>query len=274
MKQGSVWQKLRSGLRRIRVPLLIILAAASVGLFWKYYSDTRHLQQFAAKYVTGEELPSEMTLKLVRGIRRDLPSPANTGYYLLPVFDFLRPTAFQVSQTGGNCADKSRLLIVLLRQYGVRSQKYALYDDAQVPRHAVVDVEIEDRRRMVVDPYFGLYFPREEGGYYSLQDLKADEGILRARIAFLTAERSDTLGPRIARYKFDRYPYRHARSINWDKAGWSRQIYRWLKSFMGEQVDELTYPYIVERPEVVVLLGAVFLELLIAATLIPALRRH
>ena len=87
--------------------------------------------------------------------------------------DILRPDVLErtygarmeVLEHGGDCADRSRLLIVLLRHEGIYATKVALHDSQGSPQHAVVSASIEDEdHSMVIDALFGMYFPKPEGG--------------------------------------------------------------------------------------------------------------
>ena len=90
---------------------------------------------------------------------RHLPAATNESFFLLPIFKFLkflRPTARQVVEYGGDCADLSGLLIVLLRSRHVKASKWALYSRDSRAQHAIVEVEVEVGK-MVIDPLFGFH---------------------------------------------------------------------------------------------------------------------
>ncbi len=65
----------------------------------------------------------------------------------------------QVMEQGGDCADRSRLVIRMLRLHGIEASKWALYTKEMKSVHAVVELEAETGK-MVADPLYGLWFPR------------------------------------------------------------------------------------------------------------------
>jgi hypothetical protein len=177
-------------------------------------------------------------------------------------------------ETGGDCADVSRLLIIFLHLHGIHSSKVALYDSNLKPQHAVVEVDIENNNKMVVDAYYGLFFPKPLGGYYSLSDLKSREEILHARIAQLVALATDTQPPKLSRYPYNLYTYSHPRTINWDKSSARQFLYQTLKFLFGEEwVDSLERPYFVERPVLIMLYSIFLLQATLLLTYASRFRR-
>ena len=71
-------------------------------------------------------------------------------------------------EQGGDCADRSRLVIRMLRLHGIGASKWALYTKEMKSVHAVVELEAETGK-MVADPDFGLWFPRPAEGIYGIR---------------------------------------------------------------------------------------------------------
>ena len=220
-------------------------------LLAKYAADDAVLDDVIE--LDGNMAPSQKVTALVNYIESNVPKVETTDESFLPGLSVLRPTARQVLEKGGDCADRSRLLIELLKREGVSASKIALYDRQGVPQHAVVEAVIEDAdRAMAVDALFGMYFPNPRGGYHSVADINRDEAILAARIAALGPSQAD-----ISTYPIDRYTYASPRSINWDKSPLMRWLYRGLRAVMGDAVDDLSRPAIVEDPVLMTLVGAI-----------------
>ena len=268
---AEVRSLLRTGTARARIVLLIGLLAAEAGLIHIYVSDNAFLRDRVAEAVAGVERPSELVVTLTDFVRREVPPKIEQKPFLHPLFMPLRPPPRAVVEWGGDCADKSRLLITLLRLHGVSAGKVALYDDGGVSRHAVVRADIENGATMVVDALYGMYFPRPAGGYYTVSDITADEGILKARVAQLGADGGDGFRPPVARYPFDRYTYRQPRSINWEKLFLTRWLYAGLHAVMGDDVDTITRPFWAERPALMLLFLCVGLQLFLLATWLPGM---
>ena len=87
--------------------------------------------------------------------------------------------------------DRSRLVIRLLRLHGIEASKWALYTKEMKSVHAVVELEAETGK-MVADPLYGLWFPRPDGGYYDIKELRQSPSILRGRIQTLVREGNAT----------------------------------------------------------------------------------
>jgi hypothetical protein len=179
--------------------------------------------------------PSEQAIKVVESLK-GLPvkefsaTRQDSPYFLLPIFSFLRPMPRQVMEQGGDCADRSRLVIRMLRQHGIEASKWALYTKEMKSVHAVVELEAETGK-MVADPDFGLWFPRSNGGYYSIRDLRQSPKILRDRIQSLVEQ-----GIR---------PW----AVTWP-------LYKVLSVIMGPSVDDLQRPAFVEAPQLMVVIIA------------------
>jgi hypothetical protein len=241
----------RSGWRsRSAIAAVLLCAILDGALLAKYMSDDAVLERVIE--LDDTLTPSGKVVSIIDYIETNVPKRETTDESFIPGLAFLRPTARQVLEKGGDCADRSRLLIELLKREGVSASKVALYDRQGVPQHAVVEAVIEDEdRAMAVDALFGMYFPNPAGGFHSIADINRDESILVARIEALGPSEAD-----IRSYPVDRYTYASPRSINWDKSPMMRGLYRGLRAVMGDAVDDLERPAIVEDPVLMTLVGA------------------
>jgi len=218
--------------------------------------------------VAARELPpSEVTLRALE-LLKDLPSiDSNEQYFLLPAFHFLRATPRQILRDGGDCADRSRLLIALLHTRSIFASKWALYSKNLHPAHSVIEVHTE-QGLMVVDPLFGLWFPRPGGGYYSIEDLRRDPGLLYGRVRYQQSHQLRTGGANIDRYPLQVYIYGLARTINWDKSAAEHFCYRILHSLIGRKADYIPRPNWAEQPSLIAFAMVTLLELLLAVVVL------
>ncbi len=243
--------------RLVGIALAASLAAQILVLGF-YARDQRYLAQLMDAIASPSLPPSEQALR-VSAFLRDKPSDTNDSYFLLPLFRLLRATPRQAAEQGGDCADRSRLLVELLALRGIHASKWALYAPDLLPKHAVAEVQAETGK-MVVDPLFGLTFPRPGGGYYGIEDLRRDPTILRQRVLQLRAQHARPDAEKLERYPLDQYVYDHARTINWEKSTVLRVAYPVLHALMGDRVDRLTRPEWAEQPALMVVLYLVGLE--------------
>jgi hypothetical protein len=233
--------------------LFVPLVSLQLSCLVYYVQERRSLSAYLDSVSTPSLAATEQIKQVVSSLKNK-PSEGNESYFLLPVFRFLRPTPRQVIENGGDCADRSRLLERLLQLRGISSSKWALYDAHGESVHAVIQADVESGK-MVVDPLFGIWFPKPSGGYYAISDLKRDPGILRQRINELQAKGLKPGADSLASYDVDRYTYAHARTINWNKSAIMRYTYQLLHGLLGETADNLHRPAFVEEPPLLVFYG-------------------
>jgi hypothetical protein len=241
---------------------LVALLVLGVGMvqvvaFVSYVEEQAYLGKLEDA-LGAPSLPPSVVAKRIVAYLKTRPAIANPGYAVLPLFRPLRPTARQVAERGGDCADRARLMIRLLALRGIEASKWALYAPDGTPVHAAVEVQTE-AGPMAVDPLYGMWFP-EAGGYHGIRDLRANPEILRARLGELLAQGANPGVARLAHYPADRYVYDDARTINWDKSVLTRVLYRGLRWIGGDRIDDLPRPAISEEPALMIILGLGVLE--------------
>lgn len=248
----------RKGGSRWWLIALVAVVALQLVSFFSYWRDQRYLERLFDQIASPTLPPSEQAKKLAIYLW-DKSYETNESYFLLPIFRFLRPTPRQVAEHGGDCADRSRFMVAMLELRDIKASKWALYSPDLRPVHAVVEVETETGK-MVVDPLFGLWFPRPEGGYYGIEDLRANPRILPARTSELLSWAQRPFPFRIESYDLDEYIYTNARSINWGKSRVTEFLYRILHKLRGEKVNRIERPGITARPALMLIVGLVPLE--------------
>jgi hypothetical protein len=238
--------------------LLLVFVGAQLLALSSHLADQRYLSVLADSIANSALSPSEQAQNISRFLR-DKSSETNAHYFAFPILRFLRATPRQVAEYGGDCADRSRLMVVLLDLHGIRSSKWALYSSEGQPRHAVVELNAESGK-MVMDGLFGLSFPKPGGGYYGIADLRENPDTLRSRIATLESQGQRPGTDRLEGYPQTLYVYGYARTINWDKSAFLLLMYRGLHSLFGPRVDTIYRPVVVEQPALMVIWGLAGLE--------------
>src|SRR5256885_4103669 len=248
------------------------LLALQICSFLYYVREQRVLADYFNRVTSLSSPPSRQLQDIVLSLKAK-PDNGNESYFLFPFFSFLRPTPLQVVERGGDCADRSRLVIALLHLHGISASKWALYNARGESLHAVVQADVESGK-MVVDPLFGMWFPKSAGGYYAIRELKQEPQILSRRISELRTQGLDPGADRLATYRLDDYVYANARTINWNKSTPMKYTYRLLHIVMGDKADELRRPAFVEEPPLMVIYGTLGLDLFLVTTWFFVARRR
>lgn len=248
--------------RAATVVAIGLLLSASICAV-SYERDRRVLSALAHDLSADAKTPCETVINLMDWVYHDLGTRRNENHFL---FSSLGPTPVQVMRSGGDCADKSRLLCALLREVGVSATPTMSFDPKTgVPVHTIVEAEPLAGRRMIVDPSYNLLFPRaDESGYYGILDIRRDPAIVQRRIDELFQRLPDQREEN--KYYLAAYTgYHELSTFNWEaRASYAviRDIlYRWI----GEDVYRLPRPFFLERPKLVVLIGCVLGGLLLLA---------
>lgn len=246
---------------RIRNLIAVVIACLFVLQcisFIDYLNEEEYLLGLMDRVAPRSLPPSEQAIKVVESLKA-LSAIGNDSYFLLPIFSVLRPIPRQVLEQGGDCGDRSRLVIRMLRLHGIGASKWALYTKEMKSVHAVVELEAE-AGKMVADPLYGLWFPRPDGGYYDIKELRQSPSILQGRIQTLLREGVRPGSSDLKSYPIDEYTYQYAKSINWEKWVVTWPLYKALSVIMGPSVDDLQRPAFVEAPQIMVVIMAAVLQ--------------
>lgn len=194
------------------IVLSVVLILSSLW-HWRVWREERaFLRGKAETAISGAPSDSERIARLTTWVYHQQGFAKNQGFYLWPKLD---ATPTQIYQRGGDCEDKSKLLMVMLAEVGIDSTMAMLRPCRTcMPTHVVVAAESESGL-IAADPVYNIMFPKPGGGYYTVQEMRADPSILPSRIAALTAEQGP--GSKVSRYKLDIEGYDHVTSFNWDK---------------------------------------------------------
>ena len=237
------------------IACLLVLQCISIV---HYLNEEKYLLNLMDSIAPRSLPPSEQAIKVVESLK-PLPEIENSSYFLLPIFSVLRPMPRQVIEQGGNCADRSRLVIRMLRLHGIDASKWALYTKEMKSVHAVVELQAENGK-MVADPLYGLWFPSSSGGYYSIRELRQSPNILSDRIQSLVAQGKRPGSSDLRKYPVEEYSYEYAKTINWEKWVVTWPLYKILRFIMGTRIDDLQRPVLVEAPQLMVVMMAALLQ--------------
>ena len=232
--------------------------------FIDYLNEEEYLLGLMDRVASRSLLPSDQAIKVVESLKglpvKDFSAlQQDSRYFLLPIFSFLRPMPRQVMEQGGDCADRSRLVIRMLRLHGIGASKWALYTKEMKSVHAVVELEAETGK-MVADPDFGLWFPRSSGGYYGIRELRQSPNILRDRVQSFVEQGKRPGAVDLLKYPLNDYTYEYAKSINWEKWAVTWPLYKALSIILGPSIDNLQRPAFVEAPQLMVVIMAALLQ--------------
>ena len=249
--------------------LLFVLLGVALGtaagvVLLSYSQDRRRLRGIALEVCGGAPKDGRAVAVLNHWIYANRGFAKNRHRF---VHRKLGPTPVQVLEHGGDCADKSRLLIAMLQTVRVPSTAVMLYDTAGgVATHTVVEARVAGAR-IAADPVFDIVFPDGRGGFFGIRDLRALPARLPQRLDELVAERG--AADKVSHYKRETESYRWPRTINWEKNGVLRALARGLRLFVDEPAL-LPRPRILEDPKLLVgavLTGAALATLTLAIVL-------
>ena len=200
-------------------------------------NDNKLLREISVENTKNCQTDAERTIALTDWVFHNKGFAKNKSYFLFSGFG---PTPIQVLDQGGDCADKSRLLAAMLSTIKIPSTLAMLYPCEECPPiHTVVESKYETGW-MVVDPVNNIYFPDSVGGYYGIEQLATEPELLVDRIRNLRAENG--IAHKSHFYDFDRYDYKHVRTINWNKNAFTRVAVYFVSIFADD-------PYLVRRPQ-------------------------
>ena len=240
-------------LRTASVVVLAVCVLIQAAALAKYAQDQEYLKALMSS-LASPSIPASQQAEAISKYLALKPDDSNNAYFLLPIFGVLRPSARAVADQGGDCADRSRLMVVLLETRHIHASKWALYTPSGQPHHAVVELRSE-AGNMVIDPLYNMWFPKPGGGFYDIDDLRADPSILRNRVLTLQADTADQLNKRIDWYPLDQYVYNNARRINWNKSIILLAVYRVLHAVIGARADHIWRPEYAEQPALMIVYG-------------------
>ncbi len=249
---GTISKRLRL-VRPVLAYLAIGSTVVALSCFLSYELDCSRLRAVSTLLIEGRHAPAEKVIALLDWVHGNQSTAENRRYFVLPR---LRATSCQVLESGGDCADKSRLLSAMLRAIGIPAGMAMCFDPRTGnPTHTVVVATLAHGKTMVVDPAYNLFFPAlSVGEYYGLLDLRADPTILGNRLDDLSAQL-----PRrhpVHSYNREAAGYSRASCINWDANVLTRLVKKCFLAENSEAIHAIPRPLILEEPKLMIGAGA------------------
>lgn len=206
---------------------LTLLFAAIVGASW--LADRHRLREAAIAATASATSDSDRLTRLLHWVYANQGFAKNHHYFL---WSKLEATPIQVMEHGGDCADKSKLFVTMLREIGIEGSLAMLYPCATCGPSHVVTLVKTGAVWTPMDAVFDITFPDGRGGFLDVGELKNDPSAMPARLDALVAERG--AADKIALYKRGTEGYAHTTTMNWDKAAPTRAVAAIIRAAGGE----------------------------------------
>lgn len=221
----------------------IIFFILSIISYISYKNDLSFLRSIVRTQISTETAP-EVFESINHWIYQNKGFKKNPDYFL---FKFLGTTPIQVLNKGGDCTDKSILLMAMLDSIGIDSTLVMLYDsDGGAPTHTVVEVR-SGQFKAVADPVYDLVFPSQvSSGFYSIADLRENPARLLNRLDNLIQERG--ISNKIAYYRRYNETYQFATTINWNKNS-TLKVMSGILGRMGIDARDIRRPHFLDDPK-------------------------
>lgn len=232
----------------VRWPLVRTVALTGLllaGACWlKDARDQLALRRVAYTVVDPAATSGDEVRRLAEWIHEAAFTARNPRSFLL---SSLRATPAQILRDGGDCADKSRLLVAMLDAIRIPATSVMLFDvNTGQPCHTVVEAEFAPGRSMVADPTFGLTFPSPQGGYMGLAELRAHPEW--ADVEILRRQSQAPWPARVCFYRLSALSYAGASSFRWDANMVARTLHALLQPCLGENLYHARRTAWLERP--------------------------
>ena len=239
---GNLPMKLRNPASKIALLTSIIFLILSLACYVSYKNDISYLRTVVRTNISTETSPNVFE-SINHWVYQNKGFKKNQGYFL---FESLGPTPIQVLKKGGDCTDKSILLMAMLESIGIDSTLVMLYDkDGKTPTHTVVEVR-DGKFKAVADPVYDLVFPNPNGGFYNLENLRNNSALLLNRLDNLIQIRGSS--NKIAFYRRENETYQVASPINFEK----NHLLKLISNILGEigiEARDIRRPHFLDDPK-------------------------
>lgn len=233
----------------------IVFFILSLLCYISYKNDILFLRSIVLSNITTENSPRAFE-SINHWVYQNKGFRKNQNFFL---FKALGPTPIQVLDQGGDCTDKSILLMGMLESIGIDSTLVMLYgEDGETPTHTVVEVR-NGQLKAVADPVYDLVFPNPNGGFYNIEDLRENPARLLNRLDNLIQSRG--LTNKIAYYRRASESYQFASPINWNK----NYLLKLISSTLGKigiDAKNIRRPHFLDDPKLFTSLSLFFISLL------------
>jgi hypothetical protein len=235
--------------RRVEAAFAATAALLALACMVSHQNDRRTLRTAAQREAAAWPDNASKIIGLTEWVHHNHGARENPRWFVLPRF---RATPVQVLHSGGDCADKSRLLCALLREIDIPCTMILCFSrTTRKATHTVVEAQAGPGEFIVADPAYNLSFPAGGSGrYHDLLELRADPAIVDRRLAELIPQLPPTAP--VYCYKPDQAAYDHASSINWNRNQLTRAAFKTLAPWYGSEIHRLHRPLVFEEPKLAV----------------------
>ena len=255
MLRRLVWLRLKLGLAAI--PLVF-----GLGLSMSWDNDNAVLRQKAMEVTAGLDRDSARIIAINDWVYYNQGSGKNKGYFLIPA---LGPTPLQVLASGGDCADKSRLVAAMLDEINIKAGLMMISTCLGCEWiHTLVEAQYE-RGRMVVDPIWHVHYPAGNGKYLGVQELSGTD-LGRRRIVELQQIRG--ADDKITRMPLTEATFDYAAAINWKKSELIRTVKEVLQ-YLGYEPESIFRPRFLEDPKLTLIAFSDVFGILVFFAIMP-----
>lgn len=261
MRSPRFWGAWRVG--RLAAIVAIVPLGCAVGIWLSWIADNAVLRNQALAVTAALTSDAARISAVNDWVYHDQGFAKNRHFFAIKA---LGPTPLQVMESGGDCADKSRLVSAMLRQLGIDSGLLMISPCRDcAPIHTVVEARYPGGR-MIVDPVWGVDYPAVNGKYLGARELAAT-GLGPQHIADL--QRRSAPDAKIRRMPAADAEFDFAAAMNWNKNLISRAAAYVLEG-LGIDPGRLMRPHLLEDPKLAlsVLLAVVAVALMILGVLI------
>jgi hypothetical protein len=239
--------------------------ACALGLFVDWQHDNAILRQHAAT-ITKNLLTDSARIRAIndwvyhqQGFGKNAAGFARAGsldnadrFFIVPA---LGPTPIQVLESGGDCAEKSRLVAAMLNELNIEAGLVMISPCLHCQFiHTVVEAR-QERGRMVVDPTWNVDYPAADGGYLGVRDL-AGTNFGRERVAELQSQRG--AADKISGMPGSEATFDYAVAINWDKNAVTAAVAATL-TILDYAPESMFRPRFLEDPKLTLILFCVWI---------------
>ena len=219
----------------------------TLGLYVDWQHDNATLRQQAVAVTTNLPTDSARIHAINNWVYHNKDFGKNKRFFIIPA---LGPTPIQVLESGGDCADKSRLVAAMLSELNIKAGLILISRCLHCPPiHTVVEAQ-QEKGRMVADPVWNVDYPASDGHYLGVRDL-AWTDLGRKHVAELRLQRGTT--DKIARMPDTEATFEYAMAINWDKNAATAAVATALR-LLGHEPEIMYRPRFLEDPKLALLL--------------------
>lgn len=217
-----------------------VLVTISLALLMQRRRDLGRLRAFvdSTRQVHGSQ--KELLLAVARRCYQ-IPVVRKDASFCPSLFGPLGATPSAVLRFGDCCSGRARLLILALHELGIRAYQITLYHRAGHAQHCLVEACLHGRR-LIVDPFYGVYYEGPNGDPISLTELQ--KGTPPKYVPLLD--------DRVCGYPADDYydfDFRLSKTANWTKSRLRNFAYALLHKLTGGGIDHLEVPAVLEWPQ-------------------------